>query len=316
MSARARASVTFRSLAARRLPAAIPLLGALLCASALSAQTAHDSPAAIVVAHGAEAGWNDRVREIADLAETGGPIEVAFLMGPEAAARPFQDVVAQLVEGGASEIVVVPLLVSSYSGHYDQLRWLAGEIDSLGGYMSHHLEMAGITRPADPSRIRLAAALDDAPELADVLADRALALAESPAEQALFLIGHGPNSAEDYARWMTNLRPVAERVGSVTGFRDVKLGLVRDDAPPEVRAEAVLAIRETIALQRELTGRPVVVVPVLVSEGRVSREKIPADLAGLDVVYSGEPILPHPALVRWIARRASDPGREIADALP
>jgi sirohydrochlorin ferrochelatase len=292
------------------------LLG-VAAASRLDAQTARDWPAAIVVAHGAEAHWNERVRQIAGLAETGGPVEVAFLMGPEAEARPFQEVVAELVGRGASEIVVVPLLVSSHSGHYDQLRWLAGEIDSLSGTMAHHLEMAGIRRPADPSRVRLAAALDDAPELADVLADRALALAESPEDQALFLIGHGPNSAEDHARWMANLRPVADRVGRVSGFRDVKLGLVRDDAPAEVRAEAVRAIRETIALQRELTGRPVVVVPVLVSEGRVSREKIPADLDGLDVVYTGEPILPHPALARWIARRVVDPGRiEVADAVP
>ena len=296
--------------------AALVLLG-VGGASRVDAQTARERPAAIVVAHGAEVEWNDRVREIAGLAETGGPVEVAFLMGPEAEARPFQEVVAGLVAGGASEIVVVPLLVSSHSGHYDQLRWLAGEIDSLSGYMAHHLEMAGITRPADPARVRLAAALDDAPELGDVLADRALALAESPQAQALFLIGHGPNSAEDNARWMANLRSVADRVGRVTGFRDVKLGLVRDDAPAEVRAEAVRAIREMIALQRELTGRPVVVVPILVSEGRVSREKFPADLEGLDVVYSGEPILPHPALARWIARRVADPGRiEVADAVP
>jgi sirohydrochlorin ferrochelatase len=295
----------------------LPLLGVVLIAAPVSAQTAHDPPAAIVVAHGAEADWNDRVRDIAGLAETGGPVEVAFLMGPEAEARPFQDVVAGLLERGTSEIVVVPLLVSSHSGHYDQLRWLAGEIDSLSGYMAHHLEMAGITRPADPSPIRLAAALDDAPELADVLAERALALAESPEGQALFLIGHGPNSAEDYAAWMANLRPVAARVSNVTGFRDVKVGLVRDDAPPAVRAEAVLAIRETIALQHELTGKPVVVVPILVSEGSVSREKIPADLEGLDVVYTGEPILPHPALAHWIARRVADPGRvEVAGAAP
>lgn len=296
--------------------AALALVCVAPSASRLEAQTAHDRPAAIVVAHGAEAEWNARVREIADLAGTGGPVEVAFLMGPEAEARPFQDVVAQLVHRGATEIVIVPLLVSSHSGHYDQLRWLVGEIDTLSGHMAHHLETAGITRPADLSRVRLVAALDDAPELADALADRALALADSPAEQALFLIGHGPNSAEDYARWMANLRPVAERVASVTGFRDVKLGLVRDDAPPEVRAEAVRGIRETIALQREWTGRPVVVVPVLVSAGRVSREKIPADLEGLDVVYTGEPILPHAALARWIARRLADPGREVAGLSP
>lgn len=291
----------------------LALLG--LGASAALAQTGVER-AAIVVAHGAEAEWNDRVREVAGSASTGGPVEVAFLMGPEAEARPFQDVVAELMEAGSTEIVVVPLLVSSHSGHYDQLRWLAGEIDSLGGYMRHHLEMAGITRPDRGARLTLAAALDDASELADVLSDRALALAESAPEQALFLIGHGPNSAEDYARWMAGLRPVAEQVRERTGFRDVKIGLVRDDAPAEVRAEAVRGIRETISLQHDLTGRPVVVVPVLVSEGRVSREKIPADLEGLPIVYSGDPILPHPALARWIERRVAEPSREMRVELP
>jgi sirohydrochlorin ferrochelatase len=281
------------------------------------AREASGARAAIVVAHGAGTIWNDRVREVARGAATGGPVEVAFLMGPGAEARPFQNVVADLVERGASEIVIVPLLVSSHSGHYDQLRWLAGEIDSLDPYMRHHLEMAGITRPAAGPRVMLAAALDDAPELAEVLADRALALAESPADQALFLIGHGPNTAEDHARWMADLRPVAERVRDATGFRDVKVGLVRDDAPAQVRTEAVRGIREIIALQHDLTGRPVVVVPVLVSEGSLSREKIPADLDGLVVVYTGEPILPHPALAEWIARRIADPGRaEVAGGVP
>jgi sirohydrochlorin ferrochelatase len=307
----------FRSIACRTAAGAavLALCGIGAFADIARAQTA-DARAAIVVAHGADAQWNERVREAARLAATGGPVEVAFLMGPEAEAHPFQEVVAGLVEKGSAEIVIVPLFVSSYSGHYDQLRWLAGEIDSLGGYMRHHLEMAGITRPTVAAHITLAAALDDAPELADVLADRALALAESAPEQALFLIGHGPNSAEDYARWMANLRPVAEQVRERTGFRDVKVGLVRDDAPAEVRDEAVRGIREIIALQHELTGRSVVVVPVLVSEGQVSREKIPADLDGLPVVYTGQPILPHAALARWIERRVADPNRELSAALP
>ena len=44
-------------------------------------------------------------------------------------------------------------------------------------------------------------------------------------------------------------------------------------------------------------------VPILISSGRVSAEKIPADLAGLPIVYEGTPILPHPAIARWIESR-------------
>jgi sirohydrochlorin ferrochelatase len=75
-----------------------------------------------------------------------------------------------------------------------------------------------------------------------------------------------------------------------------------------VRAEAVEHVREMILLQRELTGRDVVVVPVLMAPGRVSRKAIPKGLGGLPVVYGGETLLPHPGMARWVeARVRGDP---------
>lgn len=257
----------------------------------------------IVVAHGASPEWNAQVQEVARRAQTGGPVEVSFLMGPGAKAHRFQDAAKRLAEAGVREIVVVPLLVSSHSGHYEQIRWLAGETDALDETMRHHLHMAGIERPDVAVPIRVTPAIDGAPEIAGVLAEHALALAEEPAAQALFLIGHGPNSAEDHAAWMEDLRPLAERVQRTTGFRDVKVGLVQDDAAGPVRAEAVRRIREIIALQHKVTGRPVVVVPVLIGTGQISLEKFPADLAGLPIVYEGKGLVPHPALARWIEGR-------------
>ncbi|HYC50616.1 MAG TPA: CbiX/SirB N-terminal domain-containing protein [Gemmatimonadaceae bacterium] len=238
--------------------------------------------------------------EAAQAARTGGPVEVSFLMGPAAKTHRFQDVVAKLEEAGVSEIVVIPMLVSSHSGHYDQIRYLAGDSVKLSASMEHHLHMSGIERPKTKVRIRLAKALDASPQLGRIIADRARALAPKPAEHALLIVGHGPNSAEDYAAWMTNLRVVADSVKVTTGFRDVRVELVRDDAPAAVRAEAVLRTRELVELQRMITGKDVVVVPVLISKGTVSRDKLPRDLAGMPIVYSGEPLLPHPEMVRWI----------------
>jgi sirohydrochlorin ferrochelatase len=263
----------------------------------------------ILIAHGAGAEWNSQVERIAHTAKTGGPLEVSYLMGDAAKTHRFQDAVKSLADSGVSEIVVVPLLVSSHSGHYEQIRYLAGETDSLSQMMMHHLHMSGLERPKTNIPIHVARALDDAPEMARVLSGRALALAKDPAKQALFLVGHGPNSAEDNALWMRNLRVVADSVRAATGFRDVRVGLVRDDAPAEVRAEAVRGVRELIGLQHELTGEPVVVVPVLISKGRVSREKFMADLAGLDVIYTGEPLLPSPELARWIESRVDEATR-------
>ena len=263
-------------------------------------------PGVILVAHGGDSAWNARVLDVARRVRTGGPVEVSFLMGPAAAATRFQDAIARLEAAGVGSVVVVPLLVSSHSGHYDQVRWLAGHPIELDTVMHHHLHMAGIERPRTKLPMRVTPAMDDAPEVARVLADRARALVGAPEGRALFIVGHGPNGAEDYAAWMRHLRRVADSVKAWTGFRDVRLDLVRDDAPAEVRAEAVARVRELIALQRMATGRDVVVVPVLVSKGSVSRDKIPADIRGLGAVYAGEPLLPHEAMSRWVERRVRE----------
>jgi hypothetical protein len=205
---------------------------------------------------------------------------------------------------------VVPLLISSHSGHYQQIRYLAGATETLDPTMLHHLSTAGIERPVTSAAVRVARAIDDAPEAARILAERAMALVPGDRHQrALFIIGHGPNSSEDHAAWMANLRTVADSVKAFADFRDVRVGLVRDDAPPPVRSEAVLRIREIISLQKQATGAPVAVVPVLVARGQVSETKLPSDLDGLAIVYTPEALLPHPLLARWIEARVRQTAR-------
>lgn len=51
-----------------------------------------------------------------------------------------------------------------------------------------------------------------------------------------------------------------------------------------------------------------VVVPVLVSKGAVSRDKVPADIKGTPSIYSGEPLLPHDAMSRWLEMRVREAG--------
>lgn len=295
----------------------------LFAAAPLAAQAAHhtgrvvapaDSARAatvgtVLIAHGGGPDWNAQVERIAGLVRTGGPVEVSYLMGPGAKTHGFQTAVRKLTERGATSVTVVPLLVSSHSGHYEQIRYLVGQVDTLSESMMHHLHMGGISRPDVRVPIVLTRAIDESPDAARVLAERARALvpdAAARAKRALFLVGHGPNSAEDYAHWMRNLRQVSDTVQALTGFRTVLLDLVRDDAPAPVRAEAVLRVRELIALQHELTGQDVAVVPVLVSTGQVSKEKLPRDLAGLPVIYTGEALLPHPGLARWVEARVRE----------
>ena len=65
-------------------------------------------------------------------------------------------------------------------------------------------------------------------------------------------------------------------------------------------------VRELISMQYQITGDSVVVVPGLISRGRISRETFMKDLAGLPVMYSGDPLLPHPALSQWLEIRVRE----------
>ena len=263
----------------------------------------------IVIAHGADSAWNAQVHTIARAVRTNGPVVVSFLMGPEARRYAFQNAVAELERSQVSEIVVVPLLISSHSGHYEQVRYLAGGVDTLNAQMMHHLHMAGIQRAGTQLPIRLARAIDDSPDAARVLAARALRLVPQPANRALMIVGHGPNSPTDLAAWMSSLRRIAEHVRSATGFKDVKVALVQDDAPPAVRQEAVLRLRELIELQHQATGQPVAVVPVVISRGDLTTRKLPADLQGLPILYTDEGLLPDVGLARWVETRVLETSR-------
>lgn len=275
--------------------------------TAVSTVAAQERVGTLLVAHGGSEGWNARVQQVAREVRTGGPVAVSFLMGPGAAQNRFQDEVDSLVRAGATRVVVVPLLVSSYSGHFEQIRYLAGQTDSLEEEMMHHLHMAGIARPAARVPMSMTRAFDDAPEMARVLAAHARRLAPNDAgDRALFLMAHGPNDPLDHAAWMRNLRAVADSVRRISGFRDVKVGVVRDDAPPPVRAEAVKEIRDLVSLQASWTGKPVVVIPILVSSGEVGGVKFPRDLDGLPVVYDNLPLLPEAPMARWIEARVRD----------
>ena len=111
---------------------------------------------ALVVAHGGDSAWNALVRESVAMLRLSGPVELSFLMGNEASKTRFQDAARRLAARGASEVVAVPLLVSSHSGHYEQIRYLSALTDSLDAVMREHLHHGGIERatsfPAAASR--------------------------------------------------------------------------------------------------------------------------------------------------------------------
>ena len=276
-------------------------LGLMLAPAMASAQTG-----LLVVAHGAGREWNDRVREtVAQVRWAPGPVSVAFLMGEEMESAGWAAGVDSLVAGGAKEIVVVPLMVSSHGSHYRQIRFYAGELAELPGELAAHADHGPKGRPPVPMRVT--AALDDAPELAAALGERWRALDARDRSRALLLVAHGPNDSAEAVTWVRNITAVSEGLRTATG-KTVHVALLRDDAPPPVRARAIAMMRDSVLAMARAGGDSVVAMPVMISAGAITQTRIPRDLAELPIRYYPTPLTPLPAIARWIERSARSAG--------
>lgn len=276
------------------------LIGRALVSAALipvPSANAQGTTGLLVVAHGANPAWNLRVRETVARVDWRGPVTVAFLMGEEAETSGWDAGVRELAGRGAQQIVAVPLMVSSHGAHYRQIRYLAGEIPDWPADLSHQHG----PRIEPPLPIRVTTALDGAPELGRVLQDRWRALAPVDRRRSLVLVAHGPSTDDEAALWIRDLELAARELGSDV---QVRIGLLRDDAPPPVRAAAIALIRETVNGLATAAGDSVAVLPILISSGSIDRVTIPKDLFALPIRYTATSLAPHDALARWIERVA------------
>ncbi len=236
----------------------------------------------LLVAHRYDAESTGHVHALA--AGAGVPARVASVGHGESDA--VVEGIAALRAGGCEGVVVIPLFIASAS----RLVRRIGDV-------------VRACRPADEPRVVVTPALDDAPEVIEVLTARARALATEPARQAVVLVGHGPSANADVPAWETLGEQVAAAVQREGGFAATRAVVVRDDAPEAVRAAAVRRLRQQLGRYRSDSGRPVVLVPWLVGAGRLTRARLPADIAGHDVRYDGRPLLPHANLDAWVARQ-------------
>lgn len=304
---RARSAIARRRqhITARLALAVVTSVAASGDAGVLHAQTAKPTVGLLVVAHGADSTWNANVRRTVQQVQWSGPVEVAFLMGPEAHHASWNVAVRALEAKKASRIVAVPLMVSTHGSHVDQIRFYAGELPalppelaSMGGH--DHEAPVKATVP-----VRTTQALDDAAELGQALFERWQALSAADKARPLVLVAHGPTDNAQAVLWEKNIAAATSRIAGLVAPRPTRIHLLRDDAPAAVRAAAVQEMRDTISALAARVRDSVTVLPVLISTGAVNTVKIPADIKGLPVRYQPVGLTPSAALARWIERVAA-----------
>ena len=257
----------------------------------------------LIVAHGADSGWNAGVRQVVAQVRWNGPVELAFLMGPEAHTASWNAALSRLESTGPDSIIVVPLMVSSHGAHTRQIQHYAGVLAELPAALAGHGH-GPARQPVVP--VRVADALDAAPELGRILLDRWQSRTVADRTRPVMLVAHGPTGDVDAVRWEGALLEANGPLIAALDGRPLRVGLLRDDAPAPERARAVAAIRDTIAALATRHADSVLVMTVLVSSGGIDRVTVPRDLEGTPMRYAGVVLSPHPMLARWIERVATN----------
>lgn len=283
-----------------------------------AARVAAAETGVLLLAHGGQPEWNARVMELAGQVDKTKPTEVAFGMATRAN---IQTAVDRLVARGATDIVAVPLFVSSWSSVIRSTEYLLGRRaeapaalavfarmgHGAGGHGAHATtETAAAVDGTTPIKssvpIRMAPALNDHPIVAEILASRARAVGTDPPSEALIIVAHGPTEEEDNERWLADMASLSRRVAAREKFASIDYLTVRDDAPKPIWEKAKAELR-AIVEKRTNERRKVILVPLLISFGGIENG-LRQRLEGLTYTMAKSALMPDDRLVQWVLEMA------------
>jgi sirohydrochlorin ferrochelatase len=269
----------------------------------------------LLLAHGGSAQWNERVADVVKKVDGSLPTEVAFGMASRAS---IQSAIDKLAARGATEIIAVPLFVSSHSSVITSTEFLLGlrkdapkdlALFAKMNHASHGApaasEHAGHAPAADPASpvtttlpIRMTSALNRHPLIGAIVADRARSISTTPAQEAVILVAHGPVPDDDNQRWLDDMAVLAEQTRASAPYASVDYMTVRDDAGPAMRDAATKELRAKVEAQVAV-GRRVLIVPHLMSFGGIE-QGVRKRLDGLAYTMTAQALMPDDRIVEWV----------------
>ncbi|KUP23132.1 CbiX/SirB N-terminal domain-containing protein [Paenibacillus sp. DMB5] len=244
-------------------------------------------PGVLIISHGSrDTAWVEIVDEAVNHLSLGEalPVAVSFLELVEG--RLIQDGINELEHAGVTDIVVVPLFVSSGSTHIDEIAY------ALGAKPAPERE-TDLEPFAVQANIHFGYPVDDDPDIAVMLWDKLRELSVRPEREMILLVGHGSKHDGFRQRWEAGISSLAERVRAVSGVAAADYGLL---SVGTVRERAEYWIGQ---------GYDVLVAPLFLSEGYFTKVVLPGQLEGLAYAYNGRTLLPHPLLPHWIEQQVS-----------
>jgi sirohydrochlorin ferrochelatase len=244
----------------------------------------------LVISHGSrDADWVRLVREAVTAVKLpegyeNMPVECSFLELVDGYL--IQDGIDRLEQAGVTDIVTIPLFISSGSTHIDEISW------ALGAKAEPDLE-TDLERFRVQAHIHLCDPIDDDPEIAELVAAKLKVLSKAPERELVLLVGHGSKEKGFHGRWRRGLESLADQVKQIGGYAE---------------ADTVMLLPNQAACKMKVwqKKRPeldVLIAPLFLSEGYFTNQVIPKRFDGFTYRYSGETLLPSPLITRWMERR-------------
>jgi sirohydrochlorin ferrochelatase len=212
------------------------------------------------------------------------PIYSSFLELIEG--RLIQDGIYSLERQGVTDILVVPLFVSSGSTHIDEISYALGVIPEPN--LETDIEPLDIQ-----ARIHFGSPIDDDEEIVQILYGKIQPLSQQPDREIVLLVGHGSVEKGFHLRWRKGLELLAARLKILGGFDEVDVAML---LPDQVK-------RKMKTWMKKKPEHTVIVAPLFLSEGYFTNQVIPLRMQGFSYKYNGKAILPHPLISRWMEKQ-------------
>ncbi|WP_090923313.1 sirohydrochlorin chelatase [Paenibacillus polysaccharolyticus] len=243
-------------------------------------------PGVLIISHGSqEKTWVESVDDAISRLNLPDPlpVEAGFLELVDG--RLIQDGINRLEAQGVTDLLVVPLFVSSGSTHVDEIEYAIGAKDAP--------ERETDLEPFEVrARVHFGYPVDNDPDIAVMVWDKVRSLSEQPEQETILLVGHGSIHDGFRQRWEAGISSLAERVQQISGVAHTDYALLNPES-----------VYDKAKYWSEERGSRVIVAPLFLSAGYFTQHVIPGRLKELEYAYSGETLLPHPLLGQWLERQ-------------
>lgn len=187
---------------------------------------------------------------------------------------------------GVNKIIIIPLFVSSGSTHLDEIKYMLG-LD----YSTNHPDIQQISKNTP---ILWCSPMDDDPILYELIFEQLSSLSSNSSEENLLLIAHGSEKAHNNLIWKQLLEKIKQKIEHHYSFAAISYATLHPDNVTFV-AESLLQ-----------NGKKLIVIPLVMSQGYLTEKKIPSKLEGLNVIWNGQTLIPHPLMTSWLEAKISE----------